>query len=86
MVKKKPIRTKGKLSLSKYFQKFEDGESVAVIRERAVKSNVPERMQGRTGVVAGKRGRSYFVKIKDNEKEKKYLIQPIHLKKIKTSN
>jgi large subunit ribosomal protein L21e len=83
MVNKKPIRTRGKLQLSRYFQEFNKGDFVAICNEKAVPSNFPKRFQGITGVVDGKRGRSYIVKIKDGNKEKSILIQPIHLKKIK---
>lgn len=82
---KKKIRTKGKLQLSRYFQELEKGDYVAVIREQSVTSNFPPRLQGRTGVVEDKRGKAYIVKIKEKDKEKKFLIEPIHLKKIKTS-
>ena len=82
MVKRKNIRTRGKLSLSRYFQELKEGDRVAVVKERAVQAAFPIRMQGRTGVVEGKRGRTYIVKIKDHEKEKIYLIAPIHLKKM----
>lgn len=83
MSKKKPVRTRGKLSLSRYFQELKKGDTVAVVREPAVQSSFPLRLQGRTGFVEGKRGKSYVVKIKDIKKEKTFLIQPIHLKKIK---
>ena len=83
MVGKKNIRTKGKLQFSRYFQKFKEGEVVAVVKESALSSNFPSRLQGRTGSVESKRGRTYMIKIKDHDKEKKYLIEPIHLKKIK---
>ncbi|MCP6719198.1 MAG: 50S ribosomal protein L21e [Patescibacteria group bacterium] len=83
MVRRKKIRTRGKLQLSRYFQELEKGDSVTVIRERSVNFNFPERIQGRTGSVEGKRGRVYIVKIKDQNKEKRFLIEPIHLKKIK---
>lgn len=82
MVKRKKIRTRGKLSLSRWFQELKEGDRVAISREPAVQSSFPERMQGRTGVVEGKRGRTYLVRIKDHDKEKKYLIAPIHLKKM----
>ena len=84
MVKRKSIRTRGKLKLSSYFQKFEKGERVAVIKERTLTKNFPERIQGSTGIVEGKRGRSYVIKLKDQAKEKEFIIAPIHLKKIKT--
>ena len=82
MARRKNVRTRGKLQLSKYFQELKTGERVAVIRERAVASSFPVRLQGRTGVVEEKRGKAYIVKIKDTNKDKKFLIEPIHLKKI----
>ena len=85
MSKRKPIRTRGKLQLSKYFQELKQGDSVAVVREASVGSNFPKRLQGRTGKVKGKRGNAYFVTIKDQNKEKEFIIKPIHLRKIKTS-
>jgi ribosomal protein L21E len=84
MVRRKKIRTRGKLSLSRYFQRLNIGDSVSVVREKAQKGSFPQRLQGRTGVIQGKRGRVQIVKIKDQNKEKVYLIHPIHLKKIKT--
>lgn len=80
----KKTREKGKIKLSNYFQEFDEGDTVAVIRERSLQPGFPETIQGRTGVISGKRGSSYEVKIKDSNKEKKYFIEPIHLKKIKT--
>ena len=82
MVKKK-IRTKGKIQLSRYFQKLEKGDSVAVVKEPAIPSSFPKRLQGRTGLVEEKRGKAYIIKLKDQKKEKKFIIDPIHLKKIK---
>ena len=83
MVKRKSIRTRGKIPLSKYFQEFEKGDFVSVTKERAIKSSFPDRFQGRTGIVEEKRGQAYLVNIKDKDKKKKFLIEPIHLKKIK---
>ncbi len=85
MVKGKSVRTKGKLQLGKYFQKLEVGDYVSVIKENSVVANFPNRIQGKTGIVEGKKGRSYVVRINGQRKNKKFLIQPIHLKKIKYS-
>ena len=82
-MKKKSIRSRGKIQFSRYFQELEEGDKVAVVKELSVPSNFPDRYQGRTGEVEGKRGRSYIIKIKDNDKEKRFIIQPIHLRKIK---
>jgi len=83
MVNRKPIRTRGKIQFSKYFQKFNEGEKVAVVVEKSIASSFPKRLQGRTGVIEAKRGREYLVRIMDQKKEKRFIINPIHLKKIK---
>lgn len=83
-MKSKSVRTRGKLRFSTYFQKLKNGEKVAIIAEGSQKVNFPARMQGKTGTVDSKRGRSYVIKAKDNNKEKQFIIAPIHLKKIKT--
>ncbi|HKZ33956.1 MAG TPA: 50S ribosomal protein L21e [Candidatus Nanoarchaeia archaeon] len=82
MVQRKKIRTRGKIQLSRYFQNLKEGDNVSVVRDVSIDSNFPERMQGRTGIVAEKRGRAYVVKIMDHDKEKKFIIEPVHLKKI----
>ena len=83
MVNKKPVRTRGKLQLSRYFQELNKGDFVAISREKAVQSSFPKRFQGITGIVEGRRGKAYMIKIKDGNKGKHTLIEPIHLKKIK---
>jgi ribosomal protein L21E len=83
MVKRKKVRTRGKLQLSRYFQKFKEGDAVAVVKEPALQPSFPKTLQGRTGFVKGKIGKSYLIMIKDQNKEKSYSIAPIHLKKIK---
>ena len=83
MVNKNSIRTRGKLQLSRYFQELNEGDFVAISREQSVPINFEKRFQGLTGIVEGKRGKVYIVKIKDGNKEKRILIEPIHLKKIK---
>lgn len=82
MVKRKKIRTRGKIQLSRYFQSLKEGDSVSIVKDLSIDSNFPERLQGRTGIVAEKRGRAYMVKIMDHDKEKKFIIEPIHLKKM----
>jgi large subunit ribosomal protein L21e len=83
MVNRKPIRTRGKIPLSKYFQDFKEGDFVSVVRERSLNYSSPKRLQGRTGKVKGKKGRAYVVIIKDQTMEKEFIIPAIHLKKIK---
>jgi len=83
MVNRKPVRTRGKLQLSRYFQELNEGDFVAISREPAISSSFPKRLQGITGIVEGRKGKVYIVKIKDGNEEKRILIEPIHLKKIK---
>jgi large subunit ribosomal protein L21e len=83
MANKKPVRTRGKIQLSRFFQKFKEGEFVAFSREKSIPVNFNKRLQGSTGVVVGKKGRAYIVNVKEGKKEKEILVAPIHLKKIK---
>lgn len=86
MVRRKNVRLRGKISLSKYFQKFKENDYVAVKREISLDAKFPKRIQGRTGIIKGKRGESYIVKLKDRAKEKEFIIPAIHLKKITLTN
>jgi ribosomal protein L21E len=81
--KHKGAREKGKIKLSRMFQKLEPGDRVTVFRELSESGSFPARIQGNTGVVEKKVGRAYMVKIKDLGMEKRYIIKPIHLVKIK---
>jgi len=82
MLKQKPIRQKGKISFTRFFQKFNVGDRVAVVRELSIPLSVPKRLQGRTGKILKQRGSAYEVEIKDLNKPKTYIIKPVHLRKI----
>ena len=82
MPNKKQVRKRGKIMFSRRFQNLKNGDSVSVVREFSVKSSFPKRLQGRSGVVLEKRGQAYIVEIKDNKKVKKFIIGPVHLRKI----
>ena len=81
MLKRKKVREKGKIRFSKYFQKLEKGESVAVVRELSQKTGFPKAIQGRIGKIEGKRGNCYMVSIKIG-KNKRFIIHPVHLRKV----
>jgi large subunit ribosomal protein L21e len=84
MLKRKRIRQKGKLSFMNFFQKFDSGDSVAIVRELGQQnSGFPKRMQGRTGKILDKRGSAYVVEINDFNMKKRFTIRPIHLKRIR---
>lgn len=78
----KSVREKGKLSLGSYFKKLNDGDNVALVVDRGVKSSFPPRLQGYSGRVAGVRGKFKLVEIKDGNKLKTFIVHPVHLKKL----
>ena len=83
MLGRKRIREKGKISFTKYFQKFSSGDSVALVRDLSISGiSFPDRMQGRTGKIIGKRGRAYVIEVKDLDKKKQFAVKPIHLRRI----
>lgn len=82
MLKRKSVKQRGKISLSRYFQKFNAGDSVAVAKDLSHQFSYSNRIQGRTGKVIEKRGSAYYVEIKELDKPKRYLLKPIHLIKI----
>jgi len=84
MAGRKKIKERGKVRLSEYFKELKIGERVAIKREKSVVASFPERIQGITGVIEGKRGKNYIVKLKELNKEKLFIIAPIHLKRIKS--
>jgi len=70
----------------RFFQKFDSGDSVAVVRELSQQSpGFPKRIQGRSGKIIEKRGSAYTVEIRDFAMKKRFMIKPIHLKKIKNT-
>ena len=80
----KKVKEKGKIRFSEYFKKLKEGDKVAIVRELSVSASFPQNIQGRTGVVEERRGRAYIDIINDYNQEKRFIIEPIHLKKIKT--
>ncbi len=81
-MKSKNSREKGKLKLSRYFQELKEGDMVSVDEELSLQPRFPKRLQGRTGIVVGKRGDAYLVKIRNQAKEKTFFVAPIHLRKM----
>ena len=77
---KKNVKTKGKISLRKFFQKFVEGDQVYLCAEPAIQRGMYHpRFHGKAGIVKRKQGSSYYVEIKDGKKTKSVLIHPTHL-------
>jgi large subunit ribosomal protein L21e len=79
----KDRREKGKISLTKYFQAFNEGDRVKLLAEPAIQKGMYfPRFHGKNGKIEGKRGECYKVLIKDGNKEKILIVHPIHLRKV----
>ncbi|MEK6856129.1 MAG: 50S ribosomal protein L21e [Nanoarchaeota archaeon] len=82
MLKHKNPKNRGKIQLSKYFQEFKEGDFVAVTPELSEIFGYSHRIHGKTGRVLAKRGEAYYVEVKELDKPKRFLLKPIHLKRI----
>ena len=81
VLRKRP-RDRGLPPVTKSFAQYEVGDRAAVVIEPSVHGGQPHRrFQGETGVIAGKQGRAYVLKIKSGNKEKELIISPEHLKR-----
>ena len=85
MLKRKKIKEKGKLSLSRMFQELSVGDRVVLNRELSLKSKrtIPKHFHGTIGEVVGKLGKAFIVKFLNGKSYKKLMVMPIHLKKLK---
>jgi len=79
----KSPRAKGKISLTRYLQEFNIDENVILKTEPGYqKGSYFPRFHGKSGLITGKQGYCYKVRIKDGDKVKNLIIHPIHLRKI----
>ncbi len=80
---RKLIGDRGKISVTRYFQKLKQGDRVQLCMEPAVQDGTYfRRFHGMIGVVKEKRGKCYEVSINDRTKGKTLIVHPIHLKKM----
>ena len=77
---RKKVREKGKLRLSRYFKKIDDGAKVAIVTDRGVRAAFPKRIQGMSEKVIATRGKFKEVQIKNGDKMKTFIMHPVHLK------
>tara|TARA_Y100000294_G_C8414362_1_gene280132 strand:- start:287 stop:577 length:291 start_codon:yes stop_codon:yes gene_type:complete len=78
----KSVRRKGKISLTKYFQTFNEGDKVLLNAEPAVQKGLYHpRFHGKSGIIKKSQGRAYYIEIKDKSSTKQLLVHPVHLKR-----
>lgn len=79
---RKQKRSRGKISITRYFQNFNAGDRVYLGVESAVQKGMYHpRFMGKSGIIKGKRGKCYEVSINDLGKEKVLVIHPVHLRR-----
>ncbi len=77
----KSRKAKGKVSVTRFFQEFKEGDKAVLNAEPAYQKGIyPLQFHGKTGTVKGKKGRCYRLDLKDG-KIKALVVHPIHLKK-----
>ena len=77
---RKNVRDHGKISIKRYLQKFKEGDKVCLKAEPGYQEGMYfPRYHGKAGIVMGKQGVCYYVKIRDQNKYKTLIIHPIHL-------
>lgn len=79
---RKNIRERGSVPpLSLLMLEYKDGDRVHIVINPSVHKGMPHRrFHGKTGVVVGKRGKSYIVKVYLGDKEKTLFVRPEHLR------
>jgi large subunit ribosomal protein L21e len=77
----KRSRDRGMPSPNAVLRQFDEGARVAIVNESSVHHGMThKRFQGQTGVVAGKQGDSFIVKIVHGNKPKTLVVRAEHLK------
>ena len=80
----KERRDKGKISVGRFFQKFNTGDKVNLLVEPAHQKGMYfPRFLGRTGEIISKMKICYRVHINDKGKDKTLIVHPVHMRKSK---
>ena len=78
---RKEVRNKGKISVSRFMQRFDPGQTVYLTVESAYQKGMYHtRFMGKTGIIKSAQGRCYKVIINDHGKDKLLIVHPVHLK------
>ncbi len=80
---RKPLKDKGKISLTRYFQEVNIGDKVCLKAEPAYQNGMYNPVfHGKIGIVSSKKGRCFEILIKDRDKEKTLIVHPVHFRKV----
>lgn len=78
------LRSKGRVAITQFLQEFAEGDRVRIDVNTNVLRGRPTtlRFNRKTGVVLGKQGKAYRIRIQDGGKHKDVLIVNAHLVKV----
>jgi len=80
---KKTIRKRGKVSITRFLQKFVTDDRVLLNAEPAIQKGMYHpRFHGKVGTIQTTKGKCYIVDIKDKGKKKELIVHPVHLKRM----
>jgi ribosomal protein L21E len=82
MKQHKRFRERGRPKLSKLFQEFKIGESVALVNEPG-STPIPRHFQGLTGTIIGKCGNAFIVRFLNGKALKTLVVKSSYIKKFK---
>lgn len=72
-----------RITVNEHFKKFGEGDKVLIKIKPKNKLTFPHpKFNGRAGVVIGKKGNAYVVKVKDGKKTKLVDVLPVHLERL----
>jgi large subunit ribosomal protein L21e len=79
---RKDIRERGGVPpLSRVLHEYRAGDNVHIVVDPSVHSGMPHRRyHGKTGVVEGRRGKAYLVRVSLGGKAKLLIVRPEHLR------
>ncbi|MBN2567258.1 50S ribosomal protein L21e [Candidatus Woesearchaeota archaeon] len=81
-IMRRGVREKGKVSISRFFQVFSEGDKVVLKANPAHQGGVyHRRFHGKVAEVTGKQGECYTVTLKDGGKAKGLIVHPVHLQR-----
>ncbi|MFC1648400.1 50S ribosomal protein L21e [Nanoarchaeota archaeon] len=82
---RKAYKEKGKTPLRKHLQSFDVGDKVVLTAEPSVQGGIYDlKFHGKIAEVTGKQGACYNVQVQDGGKSKILIVNPVHLKKVRS--
>lgn len=84
MLSKEP-RERGRPGLRRLLYEYKEGDTVVIdICSNFISTAPHRRYQGRAGIVVGKRGRAYLIKVREGDSEKLIITTKDHIKPLTT--